>query len=169
MRCPRTQAGQSPQDGTIETTTASPTFNRETRGPVCATTPAASCPSTRGNGARVRLPSMALRSLAHRPLAATFTSTSPSRGGARSTSSICSFRPAPPSTAAVIFTGTPPALCRSQGGHSAFGAREPSGRDVHAPPRAGRNRDHPVLDGQGGIKEALLPGVVGPGLDRELH
>src|SRR5215467_5440568 len=163
------QAGQSPQDGTIDTTTASPAFSRETRGPVCVTTPAASWPGTRGNGASVRLPSMALRSLAHRPLAATFTSTSPSRGGARSTSPICSFWPTPPSTAAVIFTGRSSCRGGSQGGHAALGVGEPFGPDVHAPPRAGRNRDHPVLGDEAGIKKAPLPGIIGLGLDRELH
>src|SRR5215831_14425097 len=112
---------------------------------------------------------MALRSLAHSPLAATFTSTSPSRGGASWISSICSLWPTPPSTAAVIFTEGFSCRCGSQGGYAALRALEPSGPDVHAPARAGRDREHPVLDDQAGIEEAALPGVVGPWLDRELH
>jgi hypothetical protein len=50
------------------------------------TTPAASCPITAGNGTNLRFPSIAFKSLAHKPLAAIFTKTSPAFGESKSNS-----------------------------------------------------------------------------------
>jgi hypothetical protein len=58
---------------------------------------------TAGKGTNFRLPSMAFKSLAHNPLAATLTNTSPALGGAMSTSRTSNRAPTPRRTAAFIF------------------------------------------------------------------
>src|SRR5215469_7947537 len=89
----------------METTTGSPGRSLFTPGPTSATVPAASWPSTTGNGDSDRLPSRTLRSLRHSPLAAICTSTSPSRGAASSTSPTSKCPPGEAWTAAVMCTG----------------------------------------------------------------
>ena len=67
------------------------------------TTPAASCPITAGNGTNLRFPSIAFKSLAHKPLAAIFTKTSPAFGESKSNSETSNWDPIPSRTAALIF------------------------------------------------------------------
>ena len=75
------------------------------------TTPDASCPITAGNGTSFRLPSMAFKSLAHKPLAATLTKISPDFGFAISISAILKSLPTSSRTAALIFNLNAPFAC----------------------------------------------------------
>ena len=84
--------------------TWSPTENPFTSAPTSTMTPAASWPITAGNGTSLRFPSTAFKSLAHNPLAATFTRSSPDFGLSSSTSRTSNFEPMPSRTAAFIFT-----------------------------------------------------------------
>ncbi|CAB4736590.1 unannotated protein [freshwater metagenome] len=59
---------------------------------------------TAGKGTNLRLPSTAFKSLAHNPLAATFTKSSPDLGVSSSTSLTSNCEPMPSRTAAFIFT-----------------------------------------------------------------
>ena len=79
-------------------------------GPTSTITPAASCPITAGNGTNFRFPSMAFKSLAHNPLAATLTSSSPDCGLSKSNSRTTKVDPMPSRTAAFIFTTISPLI-----------------------------------------------------------
>src|SRR6266568_2408605 len=89
-----------------DSTTWSPGDSPETPGPTSSTTPAPSWPPTTGNGIGTS-PVTRWWSDRQSPEAASPTSTSPSPGGSRSTSSTLHFSLSPHSRAACVFIATP--------------------------------------------------------------
>src|SRR6266568_1883247 len=85
---PSPQKKQVLQGTEVSMATASPGLTWLTLSPTALTTPATSCPSTRGGGYSPMLPSSRCRSVAHTPQLTTSTSTSrgPSGGKGRSSS-----------------------------------------------------------------------------------
>src|SRR5438876_878380 len=82
--------------------TWSPAWSSRTPAPTLSTVPAPSSPSTMGTGTPFQLPSAAWRQLWQTPLAAIRTSTSPSRGPSRSSSSTRSGAPCSKRTEAFM-------------------------------------------------------------------
>src|SRR5260370_24673562 len=82
--------------------TWSPALSSRTPAPTLSTVPAPSSPSTMGTGTPFQLPSAAWRQLWQTPLAAIRTSTSPSRGPSRSSSSTRSGAPCSKRTEAFM-------------------------------------------------------------------
>src|SRR6266567_8126423 len=93
--------------------TWSPAWSSRTPAPTLSTVPAPSSPSTMGTGTPFQLPSAAWRQLWQTPLAAIRTSTSPSRGPSRSSSSTRSGAPCSKRTEAFMDTSMACAAARS--------------------------------------------------------
>src|SRR5258708_28943981 len=99
---PVEQKRQWPHAGMNAQTTWSPGLTRVTFGPTSSITPAPSCPPTSGNRGAMS-PVWTCWSEWHRPATSKRISTSPSRGGSRSSSVISQSVPGPWSTAAFVF------------------------------------------------------------------
>src|SRR5689334_8631918 len=103
---PWAQNRQCPQVGRNEQTTWSPGLSRLTPAPTSSTTPAPSWPPTIGYRTGMS-PVRRWSSEWHRPAAANRISTSPSRGGSRSSSMTSQSLPMSLSTAALVFMRPP--------------------------------------------------------------
>ncbi len=102
---PVAQKRQWPQTGRKDVTTWSPSFTRETPGPIFSMIPAPSWPPTIGKRGTMS-PWRRCSSEWHSPAATQRISTSPCLGSSRSSSAISQSRPVSHSMAALVFTNS---------------------------------------------------------------
>src|SRR5690606_15819546 len=100
---PDLQNRHSPHSAVYSGMTWSPGFTLVTPSPTSTTTPAPSCPSTAGNTPSGSSPDKVNASVWHNAVWVIFTSTSPLRGGATSSSTIFNGSPGAKATAARDF------------------------------------------------------------------